>query len=156
VFMVEVQEPTDFVVTSEYTTGEIRRTEAQCFMGLGFDLGMRCFSYQAVGMEFVRQHRLLPRIIQEGEEGCEEVLIGPEDTPCFGAARLTVRGTVQDRGRCYIGIVTEGSGRLAGPGLDLPLRAGATFFIPAASRHESYCAAPGAPLTVIKCFPPSA
>jgi mannose-6-phosphate isomerase len=158
VFMVEVQEPTDFVVTSEYSTGEVRRTEAQCFMGLGFDLGMQCFNYQAAGMAFVRQHTLLPRIIQEGDDGREEVLIGPGDTPCFGAARLTVRGTVQDRdrGRCYIGIVTEGSGHLTGPGLDHPLQAGATFFVPAASRHESYRAAPGAPLTVIKCFPPSA
>jgi mannose-6-phosphate isomerase len=158
VFMVEVQEPTDFVVTSEYITGEIRRTEAQCFMGLGFDLGMQCFNYQAVGMGFVRQHTLLPRIIQEGDGSREEVLIGPEDTPCFGATRLTVRGTVRDgdRGRCYIGIVTEGRGRLTGPGLNLPLQPGANFFSPAASRHESYGAAPGAPLTVIKCFPPSA
>ena len=167
VFMVEVQEPTDLVVTSEYTTGEIRRTEAQCFMGLGFDLGMRCFNYQAAGMAFVRQHTLTPRIIQESEEGREEVLIGPEDTPCFGAARMTVRGTVpdRDRGRCYICIVTGGSGHLTGPGLDLALQPGATFFIPAASRHQAYLsacdaqagrAAPGAPLTLIKCFPPQA
>ena len=153
-----MQEPTDFVVTSEYTTGEIRRTEAQCFMGLGFDLGMRCFNYEAAGMTFVRRHRLLPRILLDGEEACEEVLIGPEDTPCFAATRLTVRGTVRDgdRGRCYIGIVTEGRGCLTGPGLNLPLQPGAIFFSPAASRHESYGAAPGAPLTVIKCFPPSA
>jgi mannose-6-phosphate isomerase len=158
VFMVEVQEPTDLVVNSEYTTGEIRRTEVQCFMGLGFDLGMRCFNYQAVGREYVRRHTLLPRTILEDAQGCEEVLIGPEDTPCFGAARLTVRGTVQDRdrGRSYIGIATEGRGRLTGPGVDLPLQAGATFFIPAASRHESYRAGPGAPLLVIKCFPPLA
>jgi mannose-6-phosphate isomerase len=158
VFMVEVQEPTDFVVNTEYTVGKIRRTEAQCFMGLGFDLGMRCFNYQAVGMEYVRQHTLLPRIIQEGEEGREEVLIGPEDTPCFGAARMTVRGTVPDRdqGRCYIGIVTEGRGGLTGPGLDLALQPGATFFIPAASCHQAYRAAPEGPLTLIKCFPPPA
>jgi mannose-6-phosphate isomerase len=158
VFMVEVQEPTDFVVNTEYTVGEIRRTEAQCFMGLGFDLGMRCFNYQAVGMEYVRRQTLLPRTIQESGEAREQILIGPEDTPCFGAARLTIRGTVRDRdgGRCYIGIVTEGKGGLTGPGLDLALQPGTTFFVPAASRHESYRAAPGTPLTVIKCFLPSA
>ncbi len=158
VFMVEVQEPTDFVVNTEYTVGEIQRTEAQCFMGLGFDLGMRCFNYEAMGMEYVRQHTLFPRIIQESGDAREEVLIGPTDTPCFGAVRLAVRGTVRDRdrGRFYIGIVVEGSGHLTGPGLDLPLQAGATFFVPAASRHESYQAAPEDPLTLIKCFPPSA
>ena len=158
VFMVEVQEPTDFVVNTEYTVGEIRRTEAQCFMGLGFDLGMQCFNYEAVGLEYVRRHTLLPRIIQENGDAREEVLIGPEDTTCFGAARLTVRGTVsdRDRGRCYIGIVIEGRGHLAGPSGDLPLQTGATVFVPAASRHESYHAAPGAPFTLIKCFPPPA
>ncbi|HYL82011.1 MAG TPA: type I phosphomannose isomerase catalytic subunit, partial [Candidatus Acidoferrum sp.] len=80
VFVVEVQEPTDYVVNAEYVLGEVRRTEAQCFMGSGFDLGMGCFNYQAVGMDFVRQHTLAPRILFEDTQGSEEVLIGSEDT----------------------------------------------------------------------------
>jgi mannose-6-phosphate isomerase len=156
VFVVEVQEPTDYVVNAEYTLGTVRRTEAQCFMGLGFDLGMRCFNYQAVGLDFVRRHTLVPRILHKDTQGCEEILIGPEDTPCFGAARLGVRGAVpdRDRGRCYVGIVIEGQGQLIGPDIAMPLRAGATFFIPAVSLHEAYQATPAFPLTVIKCFPP--
>ena len=157
VFMVEVQEPTDLVVNSEYTVGEIRRTEAQCFMGLSFDLGMRCFNYRAAGMEYARRHTLLPRTLQEDSQGHEEILIGPESTPCFGAARLTVRGTTpdRDRGRCYIGIVTEGRGQLTGPGCDVALHPGTTLCIPAVSQHQAYRALPDAPLTLIKCFPPS-
>ncbi len=156
VFVVEVQEPTDFVVNAEAVSGEIRRTEAQCFMGLGFELGMRCFNYRA-GMEFVRRNRLLPRPLFESAEGCEERLIGPEDTPCFGVARLTVQGRVtdHDQGHCYIGIVLEGQGELLAAGTQLPLRAGTTYFVPAASEHEAYQAAPGAALSVIKCFPPA-
>ncbi len=158
VFLIEVQEPSDLVVNTEYDVGTIRRTEAQCFMGLSFDLGMRCFNYQAAGTAFVRQHMLLPRILQEAEQGREETLISPEDTPCFGVGRLIVRGMVpeRDRGLCYIGIVVEGRGHLTGPGCDITLQPGTTFFIPAASRHEGYRAAPGGPLTLIKCFPPSA
>jgi mannose-6-phosphate isomerase len=157
VFMVEVQEPTDLVVNSEYTVGEIRRTEAQCFMGLSFDLGMRCFNYRAMGMECVRRHTLLPRTLQKDSQGHEEILIGPENTPCFGVARLTVRGTMpdRDRGWCYIGIVTEGRGRLTGPGCDVALHPGTTLCIPAASQHQAYRALPDAPLTLIKCFPPA-
>jgi mannose-6-phosphate isomerase len=157
VFVVEVQEPTDFVVNVEYKLGEIRRTEAQCFMGLGFELGMRCFNYQAAGQDFVRQHSLVPRILQENTEYREEILIDREDTPCFGAAQLRVQGRVpdRDRGRCYVGIVIEGRGQLVGPDIALPLQPGATFFIPAASQHEVYQAAPGSPLTLIKCFPPA-
>jgi mannose-6-phosphate isomerase len=157
VFTVEVQEPSDWVVNTEYVSGEIRRTEDQCFMGLGFELGMRCFDFAAEGMEYVRRHMLSPKIILEDEQGREEILIGPQDTPCFGAGRLTVRGRVADRdqGRCYVGIVAEGQGHLTGPGGPVPLRRGTTLFVPAASRHHGYEATPEAPLVVIKCFPPS-
>jgi len=50
--------------------------------------------------------------------------------------------------------VVEGHGQLAGPDIALPLQAGATFFIPAASRHEVYQATPASQLTLVKCFPP--
>ena len=156
VFMIEVQEPTDLVVNTEYIFCGIQRTEAQCFMGLGFDLGMSCFDYQGTGLDYVARHRLASRILLDDPNGSEEVLIGPEHTPCFGMARLTVRGRMpdRDRGRCYIGIVLEGRGRLRCPAGDIALQAGTAFFIPAASRHDDFQAESEAPLVVIKCFPP--
>jgi mannose-6-phosphate isomerase class I len=54
-----------------------------------------------------------------------------------------------------VGIVVEGAGRLAGPASDLPLQAGNTFFVPAASEPATYEAAAGAVLQVVKCFPPA-
>ncbi len=157
VFMIEVQEPTDLVINTEYTVGEIRRTEAQCMMGLPFDLGMQCFDYRTTGMEHVRRCTLAPRPISEDANGREERLIGPEDTPCFAVGRLTISGTLRDhdRGRCYIGIVSDGKGWIEGPGAPIALEPGTTFFVPAASEHRGYRAAPGVPLTVVKCFPPA-
>ncbi len=157
VFLIEVQEPSDLVVNTEYTVGSIRRTEAQCLMGLDFDLGMQCFNYGAVGPSYVREHTLPPRVVREGGGSREERLIGPEDTSCFGVARLTVTGMAPERGqgRCYIGIVTEGRGWLDGPRERMALEPGVTFFIPAASEHTGYRAATATPLTVVKCFPPS-
>jgi mannose-6-phosphate isomerase len=153
VFLVEIQEPTDFVVNAEHR--RFGRTEAQAFMGLPFEVAMRCFSYEAAGEAFVRRQRRAPRLLDGSADGREEELIGPGDTPHFGAARLTVRGALadRDRGRCYAGIVVEGGGSLEGESISVPLRAGATFFVPAASRHTTYRAS-AAPLTVIKCFPP--
>jgi mannose-6-phosphate isomerase len=155
VFMIEVQEPTDLVINTEYTVGAIRRTEAQCTMGLGFDLGMQCFDYRAAGMEHVRRCTLAPRLIAEDGAGREECLIGPEDTPCFEVGRLTLSGVVpdRDRGRCYIGIVTDGQGSIDGPDAPIALEPGTTFFVPAGSEHTGYRAAAG-PLIVLKCFPP--
>ena len=156
VFMIEVQEPTDLVVNTEYTFCGIQRTETQVFMGLGFDLGMSCFNYQAAGMAYVARHKLGSRILRDDPTGSEEVLIGPEHTRCFGMARLTVRDRIpeRDRGRCYVGIVIEGRGALLGPGGDMPVEAGTTFFVPAASEQEAFRAESQGPLVVIKCFPP--
>jgi hypothetical protein len=119
---------------------------------------MQCFNYQAMGKAFVDENRLAPRPLQDGPAGTEERLIGPEATPCFGMARLTVRTALpdRDRGRCYIAIVVAGRGRLVGGEASLPLAPYSTVFVPAASTHDRYEADPGAPLSVIKCFPPGA
>lgn len=157
IFLIEIQEPTDLVVNTEHAFCGLQRTEAQCYLGLGFDLGMSCFNYQAAGEEYLAQHRLIPRTLRDDAAGLEERLIGPEHTPCFGMHRVTVRRrlTDPDRGRCYIGIVIEGRGRLTGASRDLPLQAGGTFVVPAASEHVAFEAAPGQPLQLVKCFPPT-
>jgi mannose-6-phosphate isomerase len=155
VLLVEIQEPTDLVINAEHEgTG---RTEAQAFLNLGLDLAMSCFNYQAVGLDFVIRRRLAPRLLADDSQATEERLIGPEDTPSFGAARLTVRGCIRDRdrGRCYAGVVTAGRGAIETAAGPIPLQVGSTLFVPAASTHEAYRAAPGQPLTVIKCFPPA-
>jgi mannose-6-phosphate isomerase len=157
VFMIEVQEPTDFTVNIEFNYGGVQRTEAQCFLGLGFDLGMRCFDYGTGGLLCVRQNTLIPRTVRQDAQSHEEILIGPEHTTYFGASRLVIRGTAADRyhGECYIGIVIQGCGQILPSASEpLPLRPGSAFFVPAASRHEAIQADPNRPLTLIRCFPP--
>jgi mannose-6-phosphate isomerase len=157
IFLIEIQEPTDLVVNTEHVFCGLQRTEAQCYLGLGFDLGMSCFNYQAAGDEYLSRHRLTPRFLRDDPAGLEERLIGPEHTPCFGMDRVTVRGRLadRDRGRCYIGIVIEGQGRLTDAAGELSLQAGGTFFAPAASEHAVFEAAPGRSLRLVKCFPPT-
>jgi mannose-6-phosphate isomerase len=155
VFLIEVQEPTDLVVNTEYVFCGLQRTEAQCSLGLGLDVAMRCFDYRAAGEGHVARHRLSPRVLWDGPAGLEETLVGPDDTPCFGMARLTVRGRLpdRDRGACYIGIVVEGRGRLTGPACEFSVGVGDTFFVPAASEHTAFEPA-DQPLRLVKCFPP--
>jgi mannose-6-phosphate isomerase len=157
VFMIEVQKPTDFTVNIEYNYGGVHRTEEQCFLGLGFDLGMRCFDYGAGGMSCIQQNTLIPRTIRQDSQSHEEILIGPEHTRYFGASRLVILRTAADRdqGQCYIGIVIQGCGQiLSSTSTALPLRPGNAFFVPAASRHQAIQADPNTPLTLIRCFPP--
>ena len=158
VFVVEVQEPTDYLVNVEYTLGAIRRTEAQCFMGLGFDLGIQCFDCRAMGMDFVRRtpwcRASSTRTIRAAKKSSSGRRIRPALARCGSGCGGTVPD--RDRGRCYVGIVIEGQGQLLGPDITMPLQPGATFFTPAASQHGVYQAAPGFLLTVIRCFPPAA
>ena len=157
VFMIEVQEPTDYTVNIEFNYGGVQRTEEQCFLGLGFDLGMRCFDYGTGGMSCVRQNTLIPRTVRQDAESREDILIGPEHTKYFGASRLVIRGTAADRdhGECYIGIVIQGYGQILSSASEaLPLRPGSALFVPAAARHEAIQADPNTPLTLIRCFPP--
>jgi mannose-6-phosphate isomerase len=157
VFMIEVQEPTDFTVNVEYQYGGVQRTEEQCFLGLGFDVGMRCFDYGAGGMSCVLQNTVTPRTIRQNTKSREEMLIGPEQTSYFGASRLVIQPTAVDRdlGGCYIGIVVQGCGQLlSATSTALPLRTGSAYFVPAASRPHAIQADLHTPLTLIRCFPP--
>ncbi len=156
VFMIEVQEPTDFVVNVEYRFGGSRRTEEQCFLGLGFELGMQCFDYGAVGIGCVEQNRLAPRMLREAPDFHEDILIGPERTRCFGATRIEVRGTARTRtGECCAGIVVRGAGLIGSPSADpVAVTPGMSFFLPAAAEGVTIEAQASEPVTIVLCYPP--
>ncbi|MFA5027160.1 MAG: class I mannose-6-phosphate isomerase [Candidatus Methylomirabilota bacterium] len=157
VLLVEVQEPTDFVVNAEAVCGEIRRSEAQCFMGLSFEAAMGCFDAAAAGPECVRRGRLIPRPLRRDAEAEEDRLVGPEETPCFEVTRLILRGGATERGcgRACIGIVAGGRGRLIHADGEIPLRPAATLFVPAAAEPFRLEALPEEPVCLLKCFPPA-
>jgi len=154
VFMVEVQEPTDWVVSAEFQVGQVRLSQKAALMGLDLDTALDVFQFDGpVGSEAVAAATLCRRPIAGG---VETVLVGPEDTDCFGAHEWRVRGDWPDahRGQAYAGIVTQGGGEIVSAGRSLPLRQGDSFFVPAASQHEGYRSAAG--MTIIASFPPSA
>ncbi len=151
VFMVEVQEPTDWVVSAEYQVGQVVLSEKAALMGLGLDTALDVFEYAgAVGEAAVAEATLARRPLGDAET----MLVGPGDTPCFRAHELVVRGDVADprRGQVYSGIVVKGAGEIVTPKGSVALRPGDSFFVPAGSQHEGYRSAGG--MTVITSFPP--
>ena len=154
VFMVEVQEPTDWVVSAERQIGEVLLSEQAAFMGVGIDLALAAFDFDGpVGADAVASAALKRGT---GSIGAEKVLVGPEDTDCFSAKELTIVGEMADpyRGRAYSGIVVEGSGEITLERGSVRLARGDTFFVPAAARHLCYRADGG--MRVIASFPPMA
>jgi mannose-6-phosphate isomerase len=152
VFMVEVQEPTDWTVSAELQCGDVQLSEKLAFLGLGMDLALDVFDYAGpVGQEAVESARLSRRA---GVGEHDAALIAPEDTDCFAASELLVQGDTPDpfRGRAYSGIVVQGDGEIIHASGRLELAQGDTFFVPASSRHEGYRSAAG--MRVIASFPP--
>jgi mannose-6-phosphate isomerase len=157
VFMVEVQEPTDFVINVEYEYGGVRRTEEQCFLGLGFDVAMQCFNFDNVGTKSIEINKLSPQVVLDDTSVREEVLLGPSCAEFFGASRLAIHHTLQvyESGRPWIGMVVGGMGELIDHNGARALRPGSSFFVAAAARQYALRPSGNAPLQLIKCIPPT-
>jgi mannose-6-phosphate isomerase len=113
IFMVEMQEPSDWVVRCEARSGELVLPEAERYMGLGLETCLDVFDYAAyaAGARFRQQ----PRVIAQNGGFVEEQIIGPDFEGFFRLRRL--RGTGPARwsgGEVMVMIITEGEGVLSG------------------------------------------
>jgi mannose-6-phosphate isomerase len=119
-FIVELQEPTDFSIVAEWRG--FPRDPATCHLGLGWDRAIAAFDLRPWSDDDLRAHcRPAP---------ASGPLLG-EAAPFF-AAEAGAGGTSFAGGRFAILIVTAGAGVLAGPFGELPVRAGTTLAVPAA------------------------
>jgi mannose-6-phosphate isomerase len=144
VFLLELQEPTDFSVVAE--TRGVPISESDASLGLGWDRAIAFFDTGARG------ELLQPaRVIGPGVTS----LIGSEADPFFQALRLEIDGEtgLPTESGFAIGVVLSGDGEISGPGRTVRLRRGVTFGVPAAAHRASRLR--GAGLDVVLCLPPS-
>jgi mannose-6-phosphate isomerase len=151
VFLVELQEPTDFSVLLEWS-GFAVDGRADGHLGLGFDLALQAVDRSGWGPEALARLRGGRRDGRHARPGVEQ-LLPPEADPFFRAERLrpAAAGLARfEQGFCIL-VVVDGAGRLqteAGGSLDL--RRGDTVLVP-------FAAGPGAVsggVEVIRCLPP--
>ena len=143
VFLLELQEPTDFSVVAETRGFPISGTDAS--LGLGWDVAIDLFDPTAEPPE-----RHVPTAAGDGIER----LLGAAADPYFRAMRLRV-----DAARPWplpasfaVGVVLSGSGAVSGPRTRLSLRRGVTFALPAAAAAEARIEGDG--LELVACLPP--
>ncbi len=154
IFMVEVQEPTDFVVRCEYAHGGLALPESSRTMGLGLDRVLDLFDYEAYPLPQVAE-RFGPRVraLVEGIGGREDALLSAPQTDRFELRRLEVLSAVElamDE-RFSILIALEGEGVLCINGQQWPLRPWSRYFVPAAverAQVQGRC-------TLLRALPPS-
>lgn len=138
VFIVELQQPTDFSVTLEWR-GFLADAEAG-HLGLGYDTALDCVERRAQSPD-----RLVRRT--QASTGGSVDLFGAQADPFFRADRLHVSGTTALEPSFGVFVVLEGAGTL-GP---VAVHRGSTVVVP----HAAGEVVVTGDVVAIRCRPPS-
>ena len=134
VFLLEVQEPTDWVVQPERFVGRTELTDSDMWGPLTPELGLDCFDYDTADTveATLDRIRLRGRTLVEEAGGTAERLVGPGVTDCFRVDRLAIDTEMEYAldAPYQITIVTEGRGELDTGGPAVRVRQGDTLFLP--------------------------
>jgi mannose-6-phosphate isomerase len=136
VFMVELMEPTDWVVRCERNNAGVTLPLEACFMGLTLESCLDVFDYRAYSTAEVRaRFQQRPRVVRQETSMSEEEIIDPAWHRFFRLTRF--RGIGEARwagGELMLMIVLKGSGQLsAESGAAGAVESGQTWLLPGAA-----------------------
>lgn len=156
VLMLEVMEPSDWVVRCEFEREGIVVPPAGRYMGRDLDFCLRIFDYQSYDEDAIRAKcRLAPRVVAQSDSCFEEELVGPAHTDCFVVRRLRAHGPtpVSRAGRFRLLLVTAGTGALESGDAVQPLKPGSRVLLPAGADRCRLIPSPDSTLETIVCLP---
>jgi mannose-6-phosphate isomerase len=144
IFLLELQEPTDYSVVAE--TRGVPITEADASLGLGWDRAIQFFDTEASADLRHRPTSVGPGITR---------LIGADADPFFRVLRLEVdsEAAMPTDPTFAVAVVLAGEGEASGQNRALRLHPGVTFGVPAAAHGVLRLRGRG--LQVIFCLPPA-
>jgi mannose-6-phosphate isomerase len=147
VFLLELQEPTDFSVLAESRGIPVSPEDAS--LGLGWDRAVEFFDTAPAA----DQRRGTPGAAAGAHAEPVDVL-GPDANPYFRAFRMTVDGRRPwpFEPSYAVAVVVGGHGEIRGPRATLRVERGATVAIPAAAAAEVTLSGRG--LELVVCLPP--
>ncbi len=151
VLLLEVQEPSDWVVQPELRLGERELSRETRWGPLTPELALTCFDFSARGSlaEILRRSRLEPKSLAQTPAGRLESLIDPGVTDCFTVKRLTAQSEMSYQpSEPYLVIsVVSGAGEVVIGGAAQAVRQGDYFLVPAGAGELRFRPAKGKPLT---------
>lgn len=139
VFMIELQEPTDWVVRCEFSAGGHVLPHDARFMGLDLDDVLPLFDYKEYALDTVYQELLqAPDVLRSTDSFVEERIIDPKHQSFFRLRRLYGTGPAKWQGAEPMVLITlKGSGHLNG----VEVSAGETWLLPGAVSEWAWAAA---------------
>ncbi len=156
VLMLEVMEPSDWVVRCEFERAGIVVPPAGRYMGRDLDFCLNIFDYHSYDDTAIRRKcRLEPRLLAESPSARLEELVGPAQTDCFRVHRLRIHAAtpVPGAGNFRLLLVTAGEGVFHAPNAQHPLQPGVRLLLPAGSADCRIEPAPGGNLEAVLCLP---
>jgi len=149
--LLEIQEPTDFVVAPEHWCEDYKLPHALMYQGLEPATALQCFDFSIAGQRAIEVGKMKPAITVDRPGYLREALITYAHTPCFALNRHSLHG-----GRCplrgpAIYVVAEGQGHMCQGDAKLDLKRGDYFFLPLAA--ENVEAETTTSLQLIECLP---
>ena len=113
IFLLEVQEPTDWVVQPEEFIGDTQLSYSDMWGPLTPETGLECFDYQGRDTldNILKKVKLVPDNLQNLGGGFIEKIIDMNITPCFKVDRLTINdeAKITYDAPWYIAIVADGN-----------------------------------------------
>lgn len=154
IFMIEIMEPSDFVVRLEYKRGGYLIPPDSRFMGRDVDFAIDMINFKRITVDQVRtRYFCIPQPLMQQKGGIEEILIGPEKTRCFRVHRLTVWETfTKIADSFYVGVVTKGNGSVRTRHEKHILKRWDRFFIPFNQKEVIFSG--NGEMEIILTFPP--
>ena len=141
VFLLEIQEPTDWVVLLERFFGDIKMSDAEIWGPLSPQVGLECFDCENVFdlAEMLNHVKLQPTELQRDNGGVLSKVIDAQRTGCFEIRKLELTGEFSLLGGGYVGIVTKGELEI----IDASNRTynttkGQSFFVPILAKEVTY------------------
>lgn len=156
VLMLEVMEPSDWVVRCEFSRNGVTVPPEARFMDRSLDFCLNIFDYTQYSADEIRQRcSLRPTLLEKTNSLTVEELIGPAHTDCFrvnryrfaSGAELPASSTIR------LLLVTSGDGTLSCGGEETALASGKKLILPAGAPSASVQIPRGKQLEMLVCQP---
>lgn len=154
-FVLEVMEPTDWVVRCEFEREGIIVPPAARFMGLKPEESLKIFDFGEYSVPQIQKKcGVEPIRLFTNSNGFIDLLIGPKQTECFVIRRVSFENNfkVEKAEIIYIGIVIQGAGIAQVGDESVSLKQVDTFLIPAGVDHINLTSNRGK-MEVVFCSP---
>jgi mannose-6-phosphate isomerase len=137
VFMMELQEPSDWVVRCERTSAGLTLPPEACFMGLDLESCLDVFDYNSYSVgEVIQRFGQVPRSLRQDEAMTEEEMTSPHYREFFRLNRCRGNGPVTlEGGELMLLVMLEGDLQIRATGEARAMGAGQTWLLPGAGER---------------------